>query len=171
MMQSIACGRAEVAEASKHRAQQQLHQQDCQCHTDRAMVLAELPRVSCFQSCRHSRGTIRDSANVRGLPHPGCPCAEQPRELQPACVATDSWYVLRGLQMRKTCILKVLTGGGYVSGSAQTPGDGLVNASNGQIMYVSIQYRLGMFGFLAGMLCHRVLTKCILTFYRLPGHG
>jgi len=47
--------------------------------------------------------------------------------------------------------LSTSTGGGYVSGSAQTPGDGLVNASNGQIMYVSIQYRLGMFGFLAGM--------------------
>ena len=73
--------------------------------------------------------------------------------------------------MRRKCRLKAETGGGYVSGSAQTPGDGLVNASNGQIMYVSIQYRLGMFGFLAGMLCHWVLPKRIITFCRLPGHG
>lgn len=41
-------------------------------------------------------------------------------------------------------MLVQIHGGGYVSGSAQSyPGDALVNASNGQIIYVSIQYRLG----------------------------
>lgn len=42
-------------------------------------------------------------------------------------------------------------GGGYTTGSAQTyPGDALVHASAGGILYVSIQYRLGIYGFLAG---------------------
>ena len=42
-------------------------------------------------------------------------------------------------------------GGGYTAGNAQSyPGDALVNASNGGLIYVSIQYRLGIFGFLGG---------------------
>ncbi|KAF2085386.1 alpha/beta-hydrolase [Saccharata proteae CBS 121410] len=42
-------------------------------------------------------------------------------------------------------------GGGYTQGSAQSsPGDALVHESNGKIIYVEIQYRLGFFGFLAG---------------------
>lgn len=42
-------------------------------------------------------------------------------------------------------------GGGYTVGNAQSyPGDALVHASDGELIYVSIQYRLGLFGFLAG---------------------
>lgn len=42
-------------------------------------------------------------------------------------------------------------GGGYTEGSAQSyPGDALVHASAGGLIYVSIQYRLGIYGFLAG---------------------
>lgn len=42
-------------------------------------------------------------------------------------------------------------GGGYTLGNAQTmPGDAMVHLSNGKVIYVSIQYRLGIFGFLAG---------------------
>lgn len=42
-------------------------------------------------------------------------------------------------------------GGGYTQGDAQSyPGDAIVNASNGNLIYVSIQYRLGLFGFLSG---------------------
>jgi carboxylesterase type B len=42
-------------------------------------------------------------------------------------------------------------GGGYTEGDAQSyPGDAMVNASNGNMIYVSIQYRLGIFGFLSG---------------------
>lgn len=43
-------------------------------------------------------------------------------------------------------------GGGYTLGSSSTvaPGDAMVNASNGNIIYVQIQYRLGMHGFLGG---------------------
>ena len=43
-------------------------------------------------------------------------------------------------------------GGGYTEGNAaySYPGDAMVHASNGQLIYVSIQYRLGLFGFLGG---------------------
>jgi len=41
--------------------------------------------------------------------------------------------------------------GGYVVGSSTTvPGDALVNRSDGNLIYVQLQYRLGMFGFLGG---------------------
>lgn len=42
-------------------------------------------------------------------------------------------------------------GGGYTVGNALSyPGDAMVNASAGGIIYVSVQYRLGVFGFLGG---------------------
>ncbi|KAK5452737.1 hypothetical protein LTS15_006885 [Exophiala xenobiotica] len=49
-------------------------------------------------------------------------------------------------------VLFTIHGGGYVGGSApfSYPGDALVNRSNGNIIYVGIQYRLGMFGFMGG---------------------
>jgi carboxylesterase type B len=49
-------------------------------------------------------------------------------------------------------VLVQIHGGGYIIGSPTTiaPGDALVNASNGNIIYVQIQYRLGLQGFLGG---------------------
>lgn len=48
-------------------------------------------------------------------------------------------------------VLVQIHGGGYTTGSAQSyPGDALVHASNSGLIYVSIQYRLGIYGFLAG---------------------
>lgn len=49
-------------------------------------------------------------------------------------------------------VMVQIHGGGYTLGSSSTvaPGDAMVNASNGNIIYVQIQYRLGMFGFLGG---------------------
>jgi carboxylesterase type B len=42
-------------------------------------------------------------------------------------------------------------GGGYTEGSTLFgPGDAFVNKSNGTVIWVSIQYRLGMFGFMGG---------------------
>ncbi|KAF8918598.1 Alpha/Beta hydrolase protein [Mucidula mucida] len=41
-------------------------------------------------------------------------------------------------------------GGGYVAGSGSDPGDDLVRESGFNIVAVTIQYRLGLFGFLAG---------------------
>lgn len=49
-------------------------------------------------------------------------------------------------------VMFVIHGGGYVGGSApfSYPGDALVNRSNGNLIYVGIQYRLGLFGWLGG---------------------
>ena len=49
-------------------------------------------------------------------------------------------------------VMVQIHGGGYTEGSASSvaPGDALVNASNGALIYVQIQYRLGMWGFLGG---------------------
>jgi carboxylesterase type B len=49
-------------------------------------------------------------------------------------------------------VMVQIHGGGYTEGSSYTvaPGDALVNASNGGMIYVQIQYRLGMWGFLGG---------------------
>lgn len=48
-------------------------------------------------------------------------------------------------------VMVQIHGGGYVSGSAQSaPGDAMVTASDGGLIYVSIQYRLGLYGFLGG---------------------
>jgi carboxylesterase type B len=42
-------------------------------------------------------------------------------------------------------------GGGYVHGSSTTfPGDAMVNRSAESLIYVQVQYRLGLFGFLGG---------------------
>ncbi|QIW96956.1 hypothetical protein AMS68_002474 [Peltaster fructicola] len=48
-------------------------------------------------------------------------------------------------------VMVQIHGGGYTLGNAQSyPGDALVHASNGSVVYVSIQYRLGLLGFLGG---------------------
>lgn len=48
-------------------------------------------------------------------------------------------------------VIVQIPAGGYVVGSSSTvPGDRIVNWSNGSLIYVEIQYRLGMFGFLGG---------------------
>jgi carboxylesterase type B len=50
----------------------------------------------------------------------------------------------------KLPVLFQIHGGGYTQGFAESdPGYAIVNASNGNIMYVSIQYRLGPYGFLS----------------------
>ncbi|KAK3670089.1 hypothetical protein LTR78_010029 [Recurvomyces mirabilis] len=48
-------------------------------------------------------------------------------------------------------VMVQIHGGGYAGGNAESyPGYALVNQSAGNMIYVSIQYRLGAFGFLAG---------------------
>ncbi|KAK0945676.1 hypothetical protein LTR29_002788 [Friedmanniomyces endolithicus] len=48
-------------------------------------------------------------------------------------------------------VLVQIHGGGYAGGNSETyPGYALVNQSAGNLIYVSIQYRLAAFGFLAG---------------------
>lgn len=48
-------------------------------------------------------------------------------------------------------VMVQIHGGGYTLGSTLSfPGDAMTAASNGGLIYVNIQYRLGVFGFLAG---------------------
>lgn len=48
-------------------------------------------------------------------------------------------------------VIVLIHGGGYTMGGPYiSPGDSVVHASKGQVIYVEIQYRLGAFGFLAG---------------------
>lgn len=48
-------------------------------------------------------------------------------------------------------VMLQIHGGGYTVGNALSyPGDAMTAASDGGLIYVSIQYRLGLFGFLAG---------------------
>ncbi|OJD30820.1 alpha beta-hydrolase [Diplodia corticola] len=49
-------------------------------------------------------------------------------------------------------VFVMLHGGGYTVGSPEivSPGDAIVHKSNGSLIYVEVQYRLGLFGFLAG---------------------
>ncbi|KAF2154493.1 alpha/beta-hydrolase [Myriangium duriaei CBS 260.36] len=54
-------------------------------------------------------------------------------------------------QSTRLPVMVQIHGGGYTLGNAQSyPGDAMVHASNGSLIYVSIQYRLGLFGFLGG---------------------
>ena len=49
-------------------------------------------------------------------------------------------------------VMVQIHGGGYTEGNGaySYPGDAMVNASKSQLIYISIQYRLGLFGFLGG---------------------
>ncbi|KAK7408482.1 hypothetical protein QQX98_009349 [Neonectria punicea] len=54
-------------------------------------------------------------------------------------------------KLNKLPVLVMIHGGGYVSGSAQySTGDSLVHQANRSMIFVSLQYRLGPLGFLAG---------------------
>jgi len=94
-------------------------------------------------------------------------------KIAPACIQNIPSFISPAsvgavLQQSEDClILDVLTpidpvteflpvmvqihGGGYTLGYAESsPGDAMVNFSNGSMIYVQIQYRLGPFGFLGG---------------------
>ncbi|KAB2577656.1 Carboxylesterase patB [Lasiodiplodia theobromae] len=49
-------------------------------------------------------------------------------------------------------VFVMLHGGGYTVGSPElvSPGDAIVHKANGSLIFVEVQYRLGLFGFLAG---------------------
>lgn len=49
-------------------------------------------------------------------------------------------------------VIVQIHGGGYASGNSETyPGYAIVNQTQGNLIYVSIQYRLGAFGFLSSV--------------------
>jgi carboxylesterase type B len=48
-------------------------------------------------------------------------------------------------------VLVMIHGGGFTQGSSYAvPGSAMVNTSDGSMIYVSLQYRLGVYGFLSG---------------------
>lgn len=76
--------------------------------------------------------------------------ADQPQGQSEDCLILDVLVPSEPSSKNLPVVIQI-HGGGYTTGSAQTaPGDAVVHASNGGLIYVSIQYRLGLFGFLAG---------------------
>ena len=94
--------------------------------------------------------------------------AATPQGVSENCLTVDVLIPTHPVSTRLPVMVQI-HGGGYTSGSAQSyPGDAMVNASNGEhkpeticsiyllialpgnMLYVSMQYRLGMFGFLSG---------------------
>lgn len=67
------------------------------------------------------------------------------------CLALDV-LVPAKKQTKPLSVVVMIHGGGYTAGSPTQylQGDSLVYRSNGSVIYVEIQYRLGMLGFLAG---------------------
>ena len=67
------------------------------------------------------------------------------------CLFLDVLVPVKPISSRLPVMVQI-HGGGYTEGSSYTvaPGDALVNVSNGGMIYVQIQYRLGMWGFLGG---------------------
>ncbi|KAI6890585.1 hypothetical protein KC318_g1264 [Hortaea werneckii] len=81
---------------------------------------------------------------------PGTGFTSTPQGFSENCLILD---VLKptNLTSKRLPVMVQIHGGGYTQGNAQSyPGDAMVNASNGNLIYVSIQYRLGLFGFLSG---------------------
>ncbi|TKA74593.1 hypothetical protein B0A49_03660 [Cryomyces minteri] len=96
----------------------------------------------CYQSLPES---LWAAATVNGASyfHPDVPSTED-------CLILDVLVPQTPVNKSLPVIVQI-HGGGYTLGSAQTsPGDALVHQSNGSLVYVAIQYRLGLFGFLAG---------------------
>lgn len=66
------------------------------------------------------------------------------------CLLLDVLVPINPVSSRLPVMVQIPAGGYVVGSSTTVPGDALVNRSNGNIIYVQLQYRLGMFGFLGG---------------------
>lgn len=114
--------------------------QDIESHNDYSastIIDAEPPSPSCVQ------GTPAWRAWDRHLPDP------VPVTGQEDCLLLDV-YVPTQPKSTYLPVMVMIHGGGYTQGSAYTnPGQAIVSASNGTMIYVSTQYRLGAFGFLS----------------------
>lgn len=74
----------------------------------------------------------------------------QPQPGQEDCLLLDVLVPQQPASSRLPVIVQI-HGGGYAGGNSESyPGYALVNQSQGNLIYVSIQYRLGAFGFLSG---------------------
>ncbi|KAK1811512.1 hypothetical protein LTR12_014110 [Friedmanniomyces endolithicus] len=96
---------------------------------------------ACYNS--QPKSTYTDPTNINAFPHTAYGESED-------CLILDVLAPCHPMSTSLPVVVQI-HGGGYTQGNAQSyPGDALVNASNGGIIYVSMQYRLGIFGFLGG---------------------
>ncbi|KAL5318370.1 hypothetical protein ACEPPN_013430 [Leptodophora sp. 'Broadleaf-Isolate-01'] len=92
--------------------------------------------------------TVRGPTCIQSVPpwSPGVITGEQNED----CLLLDILTPVTPISA-KLPVLVQIHGGGYSSGSVQSsPGNAIVHQSNGSLIYVAIQYRLGPLGFLAG---------------------
>lgn len=114
--------------------------QDIESHNDYSpsqVIDAQAPGPSCVQ------GTPQWRAVNRNLPMPVPVTGEED------CLHLDV-YVPTKPKSDYLPVLIQVHGGGYTQGSSQSPsGEAIVGTSDGSIIYVSIQYRLSVYGFLS----------------------
>ncbi|RJE24716.1 Carboxylesterase family [Aspergillus sclerotialis] len=77
--------------------------------------------------------------------------SESPTSSDEDCLVLNVLAPANANASSNLAVMVQIHGGGYTIGSAESsPGNALVHQSNGTLVYVSIQYRLGAYGFLAG---------------------
>lgn len=106
--------------------------------TPTEVLNAETPGPSCVQGTPAWRPPQRD--NTTAVPQTG----------DEDCLRLDV-VVPTEPKGELLPVLVMIHGGGFTQGSSYaTPGSAMVDTSNGSMVYVSLQYRLGVFGFLSG---------------------
>jgi carboxylesterase type B len=102
--------------------------------------------------------TVINATQIGPSCHNGVPDWNFPASVIPAgttsssedCLLVDIFTPVNPISPHLPVLLEI-HGGGYTQGSAQSPRpDSLLYRANGTLVWASVQYRLGMFGFLAG---------------------
>lgn len=107
-------------------------------YTPTEVLNAESPGPSCVQGTPAWRPPQRDNLTVN-FPVTG----------EEDCLRLDV-VVPRQPQSSSLPVMVMIHGGGFTQGSSYTnPGSALVDTASGSMVYVSLQYRLGAFGFLS----------------------
>ncbi|KZT55318.1 alpha/beta-hydrolase [Calocera cornea HHB12733] len=87
---------------------------------------------------------------IQGIPYwsnstPGNPTGQED------CLRSDVYIPIKPISTALPIMVQV-HGGGYTEGSSMSePGDAIMAAANGSLVYVSTQYRLGAFGYLSSV--------------------
>jgi carboxylesterase type B len=102
--------------------------------------------------------TVINATQIGPSCHNGVPDWNFPASIVPAgttyssedCLLVDIFTPVNPVSAHLPVLLEI-HGGGYTQGSAQSPRpDAMLYRANGTLVWASVQYRLGMFGFLAG---------------------
>jgi carboxylesterase type B len=117
--------------------------QDIESHNDynpSEIIDAQTPSPSCVQ------GTPAWRAYASNIPTPVAVTGQED------CLLLNV-YVPQRPKATALPVMLMVHGGGYTQGSANgggNQGQAIVSTANGSMIYVSIQYRLGAYGFLSG---------------------